>query len=881
MFDDRYKHTLRREFRRLSIPKRQMLFETTTQRILLHLDQSTDSSSTDPQRSQYPFEIHCFLPWKGSLLSICNQFYCHCLKIPYQMLESHHKSIWKSSQTSMMSPHSCLIPSTILNTTSSLPTDKVDELYQCYLPTIIDSFNVLPVDASSYIQDESPCLQSDIKTIYQHNYANPSNSKIDQMTGYPKLKTHRNPLGTTKLQHKKRRKTTTSRACRATASRDEYRRREFEKYMRDKKRKESAKSNQSRHVQQGRYATSSHGNAFSIYKPTKKPLTARSIPKTAQKSKKAKLSAETEEQEAEETEEEEPKLLLGFLRYGNNQNGNEDNTKRNKKSSEVKGHREKKEDEMAPLNRFLKNIRSISDRVAGITNEFHDREVEEYESMRDTLYLQKIMSEADVDPTDQNVDEPKHWKKVETMFEVMDHKESSNRGKQHIERALQSLHCPDLRELLKQVRESLALLHNSIDNISMEPSSGYGSGSGGSARRSVTFSDLPIPEDEIKALLELDQFISPALKQQHLTAPNGPNAKQQRNRSSMQKNFKSKASMLIEAKDDVLKSLEQTINLRNNAADAGKQILSTLRETAADHQIDHHQSNEAAQEPLIGVSHRAEVIYDSHPPDNMATRSEERSARRESLMNVGILEDDMSDSAVQPEKFVEDMLLTKIEDLTEECQKWKSRYNELTSQHRRMSVQHGEVVKALKNSDVLKGNERLSSLTDQHEQQTTMKSAVCTNDAAVQTLRIAIEPDSNENHKKTKHGIRSLVDRVAHVDRDLEMEEEDAMDDGDDDDDEDIIVIPDEETGIHVGGLTVSYQSNARRFSVTADMNAISEMGDDGETEGSGLSQFKLDAFAGALGALKVLRMEKMKKTTTKTLTTKFGKRRQTMFSRN
>ena len=215
MFDDRYKHKLRREFRRLSIPKRQMLFETTTQRILLHLDQSTDSSSTDPQRSQYPFEIHCFLPWKGSLLSICNQFYCHCLKIPYQMLESHHKSIWKSSQNTSSTS------STILNTTSSLPIAEVDELYQCYLPTIIDSFNVLPVDASSYIQDETPCLQSDIKTIYQHNHANPSNSKIDQMTGYPKLKTHLNPRGTTKMHHKKRRKASTSRACRATASRDE------------------------------------------------------------------------------------------------------------------------------------------------------------------------------------------------------------------------------------------------------------------------------------------------------------------------------------------------------------------------------------------------------------------------------------------------------------------------------------------------------------------------------------------------------------------------------------------------------------------------------------------------------------------------------------
>ena len=783
-----------------------MMFETTTQRILLHLGDVHSPSSTP-----YPFEIHCFLPWNGSLLSVCNQFYCHTLKIQYEMLESHHKSVWKSSQHHLLS------------TPASIASHRaVDEVYQCYLPAIIDSFNILPVDASSYIQDDSHCIDKalDVKALYHHS----SRPSRPQMAAYPKLKTH--SKRTIKHRHRKGRRPKAS-TPRVTSSGDEYRRRAFEKHMRDKRRSETASSTTS----------------------------------SVKRSK--KIEAE-EEEEAEE-----PKLLLGFLRFG--RKDVEDDTKRNKKTSEVK-HREKKEDELQPLNRFLKNIKSISDRVAGITNEFHQNEVEEYESMRDHLYLQKIMSEADVDPNDQNVDEPVHWNKVETMFEVMDQKESSSRGKQHIERALKSLHSPDLRELLKQVRESLALLHNTIDGLSID----------GGARRSVTFSDLPIPEEDIKALMDLDQFISPALKQQHLKS-----AQKAPGRTAMHSHSKSKASMLIEGKDDVLKSLDQTISLRKTAANtinAGKQILSSLKETASP--IAHCKATvDAAEPPLIGIHHRPEVIYDSHPPENMTARPENR---RESLLNAGILdEDDLSDGAVQPEKFVEDMLLSKIEHLTEECHEWKSKYNELTSQHRRMSVQHGEVVKALKNSDVLNGNERMSSLTDRHQNHRGHPPTVSTHDVAVQTANTMNVVVSDENghgldEQTRNRGPKSRVDAVAHVDRDLELEAEALSG-------EDVIHIPAEETdkhllntGMHIGGLTLCYQSRNRKFSVSGDLTSNiksgtgAECSDSEDAAHSGLDQGKLDVFVGVLGALKSLRMNSMKKQTTDT-----GGRRHTMFVQN
>eukprot|EP01083_Nonionella_stella_P111335 326504_1 len=99
-FNDEYKAKLRFEFRQLTVQKRQMLFETTTQRILLYLDTKTNLDNLNQTTKisiDYPFSIHCFLPYNGALVSFCKQFYCHTLKISYDMLELHHQTIWKTS----------------------------------------------------------------------------------------------------------------------------------------------------------------------------------------------------------------------------------------------------------------------------------------------------------------------------------------------------------------------------------------------------------------------------------------------------------------------------------------------------------------------------------------------------------------------------------------------------------------------------------------------------------------------------------------------------------------------------------------------------------------------------------------------------------------
>eukprot|EP01084_Bolivina_argentea_P189081 325288_1 len=134
-FNDDYKTKIRGEFRQLTVQKRQMLFETTTQRILLYLDTKktyNNNNNSNSTNIDCPFSVHCFLPWNGSLVSVCKQFYCHTLKISYDMLELHHQTIWKTSQNNRFN--------NIIDTQPiSNNRHNIDEIYQCYLPQIIET----------------------------------------------------------------------------------------------------------------------------------------------------------------------------------------------------------------------------------------------------------------------------------------------------------------------------------------------------------------------------------------------------------------------------------------------------------------------------------------------------------------------------------------------------------------------------------------------------------------------------------------------------------------------------------------------------------------------------------------------------------------------
>lgn len=333
-FNEKYKYKIRREFRQWSMQKRQMFFETTTQRILLHPDKYDDHS----------FKIHCFLPWNGSLVPICKQFYCHILKISYNMLESHHHFMWKASQ------------------------NNVDKIYQCYLPQVIESFNMISMNhhpnLKQPINGNKPRVQSSTSKNSKQQNCNVSNKK------------------TTKKKNNNK-----------------------------------------------------NGN-----EDNKKP-----------------------------------KLLLGFLRYQNkNENNDNDKEKENEKKLETK--KKENKDELAPLNEFLKNIKSITGRVEGIANDYHQNTIREYEELRDHLFVDKIMSEADVVPGDETVNEPKHWKKVEYMIQVMDEKDSISGRKQYVDHAINNIHDMydmDFVKLLKQVQQSLYTLQCllNIDTDDQQPSS--------------------------------------------------------------------------------------------------------------------------------------------------------------------------------------------------------------------------------------------------------------------------------------------------------------------------------------------------------------------------------------------------------------------------
>ena len=277
-FNQEYKLKLRREFRQLTVQKRKMLFETTTQRILLYLDSkyksSDDDISSHSTNIDYPFSIHCFLPWNGSLVSVCKQFYCHTLKISYNMLELHHQTIWKTSQNNRND--------NIIDAQPKVNNkNNIDEIYQCYLPQIIESFNTLPIDATSYSQNGTTInlIENDIElsNLYQ---SNPNRNLTKMMKfGYPKLKLNRKTNYKKSTNRNRNNSNIYNRKPRINSAKtrngNDYRRRQFEKHMRQKARDE----------------------------------------KTQQREKK-KTKKNDKKEETEE--EEEPKLLLGFLRFNNN-----------------------------------------------------------------------------------------------------------------------------------------------------------------------------------------------------------------------------------------------------------------------------------------------------------------------------------------------------------------------------------------------------------------------------------------------------------------------------------------------------------------------------------------------------------------------------------
>ena len=328
-----------------------------------------------------------------------------------------------------------------------------------------------------------------------------------------------------------------------------------------------------------------------------------------------------------------------------------------------------------------------------IATEYHQQTIQEYEALRDHLYLQKIMSEADVDPHDQSVYEPKHWTKVETMFEVMDKKDSAHRGKEHIERAIKNMHHGDFLELLKQVKLSLSKLHNKIDLLSYN------------ADNDINNRSFQIQQDDLQHLYDLDQFISPQLANQ---------AKQISSAQRIDLSKKSRASVLIERKDDVLQSLQQSMTNISTLHDKGLQILNTSTTNKTDEKDNEKNENDKDKTPepkdLTYTGSQNDDCPEAilHTPESMKER---RQNRRDSLINIGI-DDEETHNAKPPEKFVEDVLLQKIDELQVECDEWKAKYRALTSQHRRLSLEQGEIVKALKNSDVLNGNERLASITN-------------------------------------------------------------------------------------------------------------------------------------------------------------------------
>ena len=566
-FNEKYKSKLRKEFRQLTVQKRQMLFETTTQRILLYLDRYNDGNDGDDGDDdqsgscniQYPFSIHCFLPWNGSLISVCKQFYCHTLKISYNMLESHHHIIWKASQKNN------------INNNNNI-NSNIDQIYQCYyLPQIIQSFNIIPIDASSYSQNDINFIQNDIdlNNLYQPNPDRKlSDLAIDSDHDhkYPKLKINRHKnynLHPTK----KRIYRNKTRIESARTNTNEYRRRQFEKYMKQKAENKS--------------------------KDKKSKI------KKKKKKKNNNKEDDDDDNDDDDNDDEEPKLLLGFLRFQNNDN----DEKKKKVEEKMETKKKENEDEMAPLNRFFKNISCITSRVETIASDYHQDTIREYEALRDHLYVQKIMSEADVVPGDQTVNEPKHWNKVERMFKVMDKKDSThNRSKQHIDHAINNMHHIDFIQLLKEVKSSI------------------------------------------------NSLISPKLK-------------------------RSRASLLIDNKEFVLQSLQETMSGISNLHDQ-----------------------------LISVK----AIL--HTPDNIKDRKENR---RQSLLNIGI-DDEETLNAKPPQKFVEDVLLQKIDQLQQESDEWQRKYRTLTSKHRRLSLEQTEIVRALKNNDAFNKNERLSSITLQN-----------------------------------------------------------------------------------------------------------------------------------------------------------------------
>jgi len=596
LFDEHYKSRIRREFRALSLEQRQLVLSTTTLRLCVFPDGACE----------FPFVIDCFLPWNGSLLSVCHEFYCHALKISQRMLEQHHESEWNAAKKKAFAASSYF---------SSSRLRRTQNAYAQNLSSVIESFNVLPVDASNY----TPRGAAD-KSISAKRYSKKQKQRRPKLSAraYPKLKTS----------------------------------------------------------------------------------TATSSSKLSAKAK-SKANSKCKDDATDE-----PKLLLGLLRIAGNSKRSDaekgEPVAKTKKKKKETAPENSKEDLLQPLNRFMSRVRSIAGRVDGIASEFHREEMAESDAMRDHLYLGRVLSEADVDPSAGDaIDGGAHWKRVQRMFSVMDAKEAEHRGKHHIETAIKNMKARQLRELLTTVKGSLAQMHQSVADTETE-------------------FEVDDTEADAEALSEFDRFIAPALRCAK------PNTKAQ-----------SKTSVLIGNKKGVLKSLDNIAALHKNMKSLTTTVTSTM--------------NSQPGNPADHLN-TTEVILQT--PEDMKSKSKRRAVH----FAASVPEDAPSDG------FVEDMLLSKIEDLRAEADEWKSKYLALTVDHRRISVQHakqGQIARALqiaKHELMLEPTATEHTQSEPaHEQQYTSE----TMDAAVQTGDVEVDDEAQDNKSRPK----SILEAVAHVDR--------------------------------------------------------------------------------------------------------------------
>ncbi len=145
------------------------------------------------------------------------------------MLELHHQTIWKTSQNNRFNN---IIDSQPISNNKN----NVDEIYQCYLPQIIETFNILPIDISSYNKYDINFMDQDPATLHNNN---PRPHSTNLKFGYPKLRLHRKK---TRNYNRKNNQHTIKSPKRSKHS-NEHRRRQFEKHMRQKKQAAQIKKN--------------------------------------------------------------------------------------------------------------------------------------------------------------------------------------------------------------------------------------------------------------------------------------------------------------------------------------------------------------------------------------------------------------------------------------------------------------------------------------------------------------------------------------------------------------------------------------------------------------------------------------------------------------